>query len=138
MAGRRREGPARLGSRTWNAPHELCVEHTRKALGDHRFRDAFDRGADHGQDIDQAIAYVLGDERAPSAAARQTSADEVLTAREVRVAELISEGLTNRQVATRLVISLRTAETHVDHVLTKLGFTSRTRIAAWVVEHRPD
>jgi DNA-binding NarL/FixJ family response regulator len=51
---------------------------------------------------------------------------------------LISEGLTNRQVATRLVISLRTAETHVDHVLTKLGFTSRRRIAAWVVEHRPD
>ncbi|MCW2631868.1 MAG: transcriptional regulator, LuxR family, partial [Pseudonocardia sp.] len=43
------------------------------------------------------------------------------------------DGLTNRQIAARLVISERTAETHVQHILTKLGFTTRSQIAAWSV-----
>ncbi|WP_435813019.1 response regulator transcription factor [Streptomyces rochei] len=50
-----------------------------------------------------------------------------LTPREREVASLIVEGLTNRQIAERLVISKRTADTHVEHILTKLGVTSRTR-----------
>jgi len=40
--------------------------------------------------------------------------------------------LTNKQIAARLVISPRTAETHVEKILSKLGFTSRSQIAAWV------
>ncbi|MGQ0575199.1 MAG: ATP-binding protein [Pseudonocardia sp.] len=54
-----------------------------------------------------------------------------LSAREAQVAELVGEGLTNRQIAARLVISERTAGNHVQHVLTKLGFGSRSQIAAW-------
>jgi DNA-binding CsgD family transcriptional regulator len=54
-----------------------------------------------------------------------------LSPREHEVAKLVAEGLTNRQIAVRLVISERTAETHVQHVLTKLGFTTRSQIAAW-------
>lgn len=58
-----------------------------------------------------------------------------LTKRERQVAELIAaEGLTNRAIAARLVISPRTAQGHVERVLSKLGFTSRAQIAAWVVE----
>ncbi|MDI9954232.1 protein kinase [Rhodococcus sp. IEGM 1305] len=81
--------------------------------------------------FDAAIAYALG-ERLPDA----TSDTSVkLTKRERQVAELIAaEGLTNRAIAARLVISPRTAQGHVEHVLTKLGFTSRAQIAAWVVE----
>jgi DNA-binding CsgD family transcriptional regulator len=54
-----------------------------------------------------------------------------LSAREAEVAKLVAEGLTNRQIAERLVISERTAQNHVQHILTKLGFTSRSQIAAW-------
>jgi len=57
---------------------------------------------------------------------------EQLTPRELEVARLIAEGLTNRQLAVRLGISERTAENHVDHIFTKLGFVSRAQVAAWV------
>ena len=61
---------------------------------------------------------------------RQTTA---LSPREAEVAALVAEGLTNRQIAQRLVISERTAQNHVQHILTKLGFTTRSQIAAWRV-----
>ena len=54
-----------------------------------------------------------------------------LSAREAQIAALVAEGLTNRQIASRLVISERTAQNHVQHILDKLGFASRSRIAAW-------
>ena len=60
-----------------------------------------------------------------------TSAPPVLSRRELEVAGLVAEGLTNRQIAERLVISERTAQNHVQHILTKLGFTTRSQIAAW-------
>lgn len=56
---------------------------------------------------------------------------DVLTPREREVAALLAEGLTNREIAETLVISTQTAETHVKHILTKLGFTSRAQVAAW-------
>lgn len=59
-----------------------------------------------------------------------------LSPRETQVAELVAEGLTNRQIATRLVLSERTAQNHVQHILTKLGFTTRSQIAAWSVHAR--
>jgi DNA-binding NarL/FixJ family response regulator len=59
-----------------------------------------------------------------------------LSAREAEVAALVAEGLTNRQIAERLVISERTAQNHVQHILTKLGFATRSQIAAWSVGGR--
>jgi DNA-binding CsgD family transcriptional regulator len=59
-----------------------------------------------------------------------------LTAREREVASLIAEGLSNRAIADRLVISERTAQNHVQHILTKLGFTNRAQIAAWAIRTR--
>jgi DNA-binding CsgD family transcriptional regulator len=56
-----------------------------------------------------------------------------LTPRERQVAELVAKGLSNRGIADVLVISERTAQNHVQHVLTKLGFSTRAQIAAWVV-----
>jgi DNA-binding CsgD family transcriptional regulator len=55
-----------------------------------------------------------------------------LTRREREIARLVSQGLTNRQIAATAHISERTAESHVQHILGKLGFTSRSQIAAWV------
>jgi DNA-binding NarL/FixJ family response regulator len=61
-----------------------------------------------------------------------------LSRREVEVAGLVAEGLTNRRIAERLFISERTAQNHVQHILTKLGFSTRSQIAAWVSGRRPD
>jgi DNA-binding CsgD family transcriptional regulator len=55
----------------------------------------------------------------------------VLTPREREVATLVAEGLTNREIAARLVISERTAEGHVEQIRNKLGFKSRTQVATW-------
>ncbi|MFC4943146.1 helix-turn-helix transcriptional regulator [Pseudonocardia sp. GCM10023141] len=55
----------------------------------------------------------------------------VLSRRESEIAELVASGLTNRQVAATTHISERTVESHVQHILAKLGFTSRSQIAAW-------
>jgi DNA-binding NarL/FixJ family response regulator len=56
-----------------------------------------------------------------------------LTSREMEVAELISQGLTNSQLAERLFISPKTAAVHVSNILTKLGVSGRAEVAAWVV-----
>jgi DNA-binding NarL/FixJ family response regulator len=81
-------------------------------------------------------AYV---ERTSALAAnlRGNQRPAALSAREVEVATLVAQGLTNRQIADRLVISERTAQNHVQHILTKLGFTSRSQIAAWTAGLSP-
>lgn len=57
---------------------------------------------------------------------------EPLSQRETEVARLVAEGLGNRAIAARLYISRPTVASHVAHILAKLGFSSRTQIAAWV------
>lgn len=54
-----------------------------------------------------------------------------LSPREAEVAELVARGMTNREIANALVLSERTAQNHVQHILTKLGFSTRSQIAAW-------
>jgi non-specific serine/threonine protein kinase len=86
---------------------------------------------------DDALSYALGEELATeSAVAAEPTEASPLTRREAEIAELVAQGMTNREIADRLVIARRTAETHVDHIMTKLGFTSRAQIAAWFVESR--
>jgi DNA-binding NarL/FixJ family response regulator len=59
-----------------------------------------------------------------------------LSARELEVVALIAQGLTNRQISDRLIVSERTTHAHVRNILDKLGFASRTQIATWAVQHR--
>ena len=111
----------------------------RDAIGAAKFERAFAEGA--SCTVEQAVALALGEDSGPgdlTAAASRQNADRSggLTRRELEIAGLLAEGLTNRQIATRLVISPRTAETHVDHILTKLGMTSRAQVAGWVVEQQ--
>ncbi|WP_063043378.1 protein kinase domain-containing protein [Nocardia pseudovaccinii] len=110
--------------------HEDCERAARHTLGRQAFETAHREGA--LLDLDAAIDYALGEQR--RTAARGPSPSAELTTREQEVADLIAEGLTNRAIAARLTISQRTAEGHVEHILTKLGFTSRAQIAAWTVE----
>ena len=60
-----------------------------------------------------------------------------LTPRELQVAWLVAGGRSNKEIAAELVISQRTAENHMEHILTKLSFTSRAQVAAWVAS-QPD
>jgi DNA-binding CsgD family transcriptional regulator/tetratricopeptide (TPR) repeat protein len=68
---------------------------------------------------------------------RRRLRSDALTPRELEVARLVAEGLTNRQVAVRLHISERTVENHLDHIFTKLGVASRSQVAAWVASTAP-
>jgi DNA-binding CsgD family transcriptional regulator len=63
------------------------------------------------------------------------ASDGELTPREREVAALLAEGLSNSEVARRLYISPRTAAVHVSNILTKLGMSSRTEVAAWAVRN---
>ncbi|MBT1253435.1 AAA family ATPase [Rhodococcus erythropolis] len=109
--------------------HDTAAETARRAMG----KSAFDKSFRNGfvMSEGEAVAYAL-DERRSVPGSSSTEAPH-LTRREQQVAELVARGLTNRAIAEHLVISLRTAQGHVEHVLTKLGFTSRAQIAAWFV-----
>lgn len=110
--------------------YDECETAARAALGDKGFEAARRQGSD--LDFQEAMAFALGERTKP--AERVATAGQVLTAREREVAELIAEGLTNKAIAARLVISQRTAQGHVENILSKLGFTSRTQVAAWVAD----
>jgi non-specific serine/threonine protein kinase len=55
-----------------------------------------------------------------------------LTGREHEIALLVADGMTNQQIAERLVVSPRTIEGHIGRVLGKLGLSRRTELAAWI------
>jgi predicted ATPase/DNA-binding NarL/FixJ family response regulator len=116
--------------------HEACERQTRAGLGDPAFTDAFTQG--QALSYDDAIGYALNQQRQP-AKPPPAGTSTPLTRRERQVADLIAQGLPNKEIASALVISQRTAESHVEHILTKLGFTSRGQAAAWVAaEHTDD
>ncbi|MFC9897032.1 ATP-binding protein [Nocardia sp. NPDC127579] len=103
-----------------------------QALGEREFQAAFDGGA--ALPLDEAMRFALELEPEPAAVmAPEAVAADVLTRREKDVARLVAAGHSNKRIATDLVISVRTAESHIDHILTKLGFTSRTQIAGWAI-----
>jgi DNA-binding CsgD family transcriptional regulator len=89
---------------------------------------AFRRGA--GLSEEQVVALALEQTLAEEAPEEHAT----LTRRELEVTQLVGAGLSNKAIAEQLGISQRTVESHVDHVLRKLGFGSRTQVAAWVAE----
>lgn len=62
----------------------------------------------------------------------QAQVTEKLSPREREVADFITQGLSDKEISSRLSISRRTAESHVAHILTKLGFSSRVQVAAYM------
>ncbi len=85
------------------------------------------------QFLQRALAFLP---KAKPISPRRAEAEKFggLTERERFVAALIAQGKSNREIADQLVVSERTVETHVANILFKLGFASRTQVAAWVVE----
>jgi DNA-binding NarL/FixJ family response regulator len=93
------------------------------------------RAAHRGEvHLDPAVASIVA-RRVREQATAATGGDEPLTSREHEVLGLVARGLSNREIATRLAITERTARTHVSNILGKLGLASRTQAALYAVEH---
>jgi non-specific serine/threonine protein kinase len=119
--------PAPLGRH-----HDTALATARAALTDAAQRAAFEKG--NSVRPADAVAIALGEPPGPDPRPGTGRAAELpgpLTRRERDVAALVARGLSNRQIAGELVISARTAETHVQHIMDKRGFNTRTQIAAW-------
>jgi PAS domain S-box-containing protein len=89
-------------------------------------------------DVTEARRRRRGDARDGWARTLSTLGDPAisLTQREREVVALLARGLTNRQIAAALVISVSTVRVHVDHIFAKLGLHSRSQVAVWAARHR--
>ncbi|WP_345345231.1 protein kinase domain-containing protein [Rhodococcus olei] len=119
---------------TMRAHHAEVEGRVRRTLGAKAFDTAYQKGL--SMSFRKAISYALAEATEATPPGPAKTAEVALTRRERQVAALVAEGLTNGGIAEKLVISRRTAEGHVERILTKLGFTSRAQIAAWVVEQK--
>ncbi len=111
------------------ADFDKRVASTRAGLGEAAFAAAWTQGTT--MPLEEAIEGAL----APIESLPAGKHVSLITPREREVVALVAQGLTNREIASRLVISERTADTHVQHILNKLGVDSRVQVAAWAVGH---
>ena len=110
--------------------HAEAMAALRNSLGDNEFESAWAEGA--ALSIDEAVDYATrgrGDRKRPS------TGWESLTPAEVNVIKLVSEGLSNKDIAARLFVSARTVQAHLSHVYGKLGLTSRVQLAQEASRH---
>ena len=112
-----------------------AADTTRGELGE----DRFDALASHGAalPLPQALAVAAGEAPADVAVSLPGTQAKVLTRREQEVAALVADGLGNREIAERLFLSKRTVDSHIEHIFSKLDFSSRTQLAGWVLEQGP-
>jgi DNA-binding CsgD family transcriptional regulator len=85
----------------------------------------------YAEEGDTAASTLLTFLRAGTPSRTPAATGRPLTARELEVADLIAEGLTNGEIARNLGVSIRTVDSHVEHVRTKLGVRARSQIAVW-------
>ena len=115
----------------FRAQHERSESAARDGLGTTSYEAAFARG--RAMTIGDAVAFALGGRQRPKPApAVKPELRPVLTGRQLEIARLIADDLSNKQIAARLFLSERTVETHVTNMLNKLGFNSRIQISRWV------
>ena len=125
---RQRMGAVRF--KVYDAGYEASVAALRDVMGDKDFDSAWAEGA--ALSTEEAIAYA---QRGHGQRKRPTSGWASLTPAELDVVRLVSEGLSNNDVATRLFVSPRTVQTHLTHVYTKLSLTSRVQLVQEAARH---
>lgn len=128
------------GSGQWVDVRERYTLLARGRLGAERYAQLHAEGA--SMSTSEVISFALGDTPAPapSPGKRAGEAQSIagpamitqLSRREREVADLVKQGMSNKDIAARLVLSHRTIEGHVEHVLQKLCLTSRTQIATYL------
>jgi non-specific serine/threonine protein kinase len=119
----------------WVPRRRRCEAAARAGLGEERYHSSLEQGLALG--LDRAVGFALEDE--PPTAPRASEPDEKhsfeLTARELEVARLVADGLSNPAIATQLFLSRATVKSHVSHILQKLALDSRVQLAGWVAAH---
>jgi len=116
--------------KVYDAGYKASVAALREALGQADFDAAWAEGA--ALSTEEAIAYA---QRGRGERKRPTNGWASLTPTERQVVQLVSEGLANNDIATRLFVSPRTVQTHLTHVYTKLGLASRVQLAQEAARH---
>lgn len=111
-----------------SVPHRAFYAATRDALGDGEFDAVFEEGRQRNPHDAVATGNACRPRGGPVVL-------PPLTPRESEIARLVAKGLSNREIAARLVIARRTAETHLQHIMHKLDFANRTQLAVWVEQH---
>jgi DNA-binding CsgD family transcriptional regulator len=114
----------------FDAFFDFPVAALREGLGEKDFESAWAEGA--ALSTEEAIAYA---QRRRGERKRPSSGWASLTPTERDVVRLVSEGLANNDIATRLFVSPRTVQTHLTHVYTKLGLSSRVQLAQEAARH---
>jgi predicted ATPase/class 3 adenylate cyclase/DNA-binding CsgD family transcriptional regulator len=125
---RQRTGAVRFA--LYQADYHANIIALRTSMGDTAFDLARAEGA--FLSIDEASAYAL---RGRGERNRPTAGWASLTPAERDVVRLVGEGLTNKDIATRLFVSPRTVQSHLTHIYTKLGVTSRVQLAQEATRH---
>jgi non-specific serine/threonine protein kinase len=120
----------------FQAFHDRAVAAARTRLGEARFRAAWVAGQSAALERAIAVALDANDrDGRPETIPSFDQAGGPLTRREREVAALIAQGRSNRQIAQDLVITEATAAKHIEHILNKLGLSSRAQVAVWVAQH---
>lgn len=128
QSARKRMGAARF--KVWDAGYEPSLAVLRDVMGDSDFDAAWADGA--GLSTEEVIAYA---QRGRGERRRPASGWGSLTPAERDVVRLVADGLSNSDIGARLFISPRTVQTHLTHVYTKLGLTSRMQLAQEAARH---
>jgi predicted ATPase/DNA-binding CsgD family transcriptional regulator len=118
--------------------HDTALAAAEAALSGRAYEAAVHKGA--AMSHAEAIAFALREQSRPEPRLDRTrtgSSPGQLTRREVEVARLVAGGHSNNQIAAELLISVRTVESHVQHIMDKLGFSARAQIAAWSAARPP-
>jgi predicted ATPase/DNA-binding CsgD family transcriptional regulator len=114
--------------------HRAVIEPARAALGE-RAQAVWAEG--QRMTLDEAVDYARSEPgQGPGEEATAGPPRGSLSPRELQVAAMVAQGMTNRQIAEALVLAERTVEGHVERIRRKLGVRSRTQIAVWMVERR--
>jgi predicted ATPase/DNA-binding CsgD family transcriptional regulator len=123
----------------WNERIRAAVASCRQALPAHEREHAWTEGGRLTRE--EVIAYTQHDswpERFTAPAPGSPAPRDVpLSQRELEIARLVADGLTNRQIAAGLTLSVRTIDTHLEHIRTKLGVQSRVQIGTWLAQRTP-
>jgi non-specific serine/threonine protein kinase len=142
LVGRRLSGDAVL-----EQLRQQAAKSAGDGLGAARYATLYNRGT--RDSLEHVVALAAGDEDAAVAISGKSRRRAVtaqpmnsdtnahaalgqLTSRQRQIAWLVAEGLSNREIAERLVISKRTVDTHIDHIFGRLGVSSRMQLAAWL------
>jgi predicted ATPase/class 3 adenylate cyclase/DNA-binding CsgD family transcriptional regulator len=125
---RQRIGAVRF--KVWDPGYEGSIAALRNTMGEADFESAWAEGA--AMSTEEAIAYA---QRGRGQRKRPTNGWASLTPAELDVVRLVTEGLGNSDIATRLFVSPRTVQSHLTHVYTKLGLTSRVQLAQEAARH---